>query len=216
MQRHALDERHELSATLRAAGPDAPTLCGDWTTAVLAAHLVRRERSLVEAAGRLPVRRLHDHSEQRLAEVAAREPYEHLVAEFEAGPPVPSPFALPPVREALNLLEYLVHHEDVRRAGPQVTPRELPEARERAVWSRLRLSAPLTMRGMRIGVRLVWPAHGEIRAGRPHRTDGRLVAVNGDPAELALVAFGRQRVARVAYDGTPEDVSLVSGARIAI
>ena len=40
--------------------------------------------------------------------------------------------------------------------------------------------------------------------------------VTGDPVELALVAFGRQRVAHVDYDGTAEDVDVVRGARIAI
>ncbi len=45
---------------MRAVGPDAPTLCGDWTTRDLAAHLVLRERRpdaaagiLIPAAGRL-------------------------------------------------------------------------------------------------------------------------------------------------------------------
>ncbi len=40
--------------------------------------------------------------------------------------------------------------------------------------------------------------------------------MTGDPVELALVAFGRQRVAHVDYDGTAEDVDVVRGARIAI
>ena len=36
-------ERHALVDTMRAVGPDAPTLCGAWTTRDLAAHLVVRE-----------------------------------------------------------------------------------------------------------------------------------------------------------------------------
>lgn len=211
MQHDALDERHDLGTTLRAAGPDAPTLCGDWTTAVLTAHLLRRERSLVEAAGRLPVARFRQHADRHLVELATHVPYEQLVARFEAGPPPYSPWALPPLREAVNLLEYVIHHEDVRRAVPDAHPRLLPVARQRAVWSRLRFAAPVTLRAVPVGVRLIWPGHGERRTRRDP-----VVTVTGDPVELALVAFGRQRVARVDYDGPAGDVATVSGARIAI
>ncbi len=38
-------ERAELCDLFDELGPDAPTLCGDWTTADLAAHLVVRERN---------------------------------------------------------------------------------------------------------------------------------------------------------------------------
>ena len=33
-----------------------------------------------------------------------------------------------------------------------------------------------------------------------------MVTVTGEPLELALLAFGRQRVAQVDYDGAAEDV----------
>ncbi|WP_346995752.1 maleylpyruvate isomerase N-terminal domain-containing protein, partial [Dietzia sp. SLG310A2-38A2] len=36
-------ERSALVETMRAAGPEAPTLCAGWTTRDLAAHLVVRE-----------------------------------------------------------------------------------------------------------------------------------------------------------------------------
>ena len=38
-------------ATMRASGPDAPTLCEGWTTRDLAAHLVIRERRLDATPG---------------------------------------------------------------------------------------------------------------------------------------------------------------------
>ena len=44
-------ERAALVTTMRAVGPDAPTLCGDWTTRDLAAHLVLRERRPDAAPG---------------------------------------------------------------------------------------------------------------------------------------------------------------------
>jgi hypothetical protein len=52
MPRYALDERSDLADSLRTAGPDAPTLCGDWSTNQLAAHLVLPERSVTEVLGR--------------------------------------------------------------------------------------------------------------------------------------------------------------------
>ena len=54
----AQDERARLVETMRAVGPDHPTLCGDWTTRDLAAHLVVRERRL-DAAQHLECRH-HD------------------------------------------------------------------------------------------------------------------------------------------------------------
>jgi uncharacterized protein (TIGR03085 family) len=211
----ALIERHELCATLRASEPDAPTLCGDWTAALLTAHLLQRERSLTESLGRLPVARFRRRAEQRLTEIVASRPYPDLIAAFDAGPPAFSPMALPALREAVNLLEYAVHHEDVRRAAADVLPRDLPTERQQAIWKRLRVSGPFLIRAVPVGVRLVAPGLGTAATRRAKR-GGPVVVVTGAPLELALVAFGRQRVARVDYDGAPDDVATVRDARIAI
>ncbi len=37
-------ERHAMVKTMSEMGPEARTLCGDWTTRDLAAHLLVRER----------------------------------------------------------------------------------------------------------------------------------------------------------------------------
>ena len=213
MQHHVLDERAEFGATLRTAGPGAPTLCGDWTTSELLAHLILRERLSAEAAGRVPVRQLRELSENVIAGYVEDHDYPEMVDTFEGGPPAISPWAIPVIREAFNLLEYTVHHEDVRRARGDTAPRVLPPPREQAIWNRLRRSAPFTMRMVPVRVRLEWPGHGGVDAGR--RGHGK-VRVTGDPMELALVAFGRQRVAHVAYHGSPADVAIVTGARIAV
>jgi uncharacterized protein (TIGR03085 family) len=215
MNQHALDERHELSRTLRATAPDAPTLCGDWTAALLTAHLVQRERSITEVLGRLPVGSLRRRAEHRLAELVAARGYEQLVDEFEAGPPALSPWAIPQLREAVNLLEYAVHHEDVRRAHPGVAPRPLSVARQRAIWQRLRFSAPMTMRAVPVGVRLVAPSFGATSTRRV-KSGGPVVTVTAEPLELALLAFGRQRVAQVHYDGAPADIARLTGTRIGV
>jgi uncharacterized protein (TIGR03085 family) len=215
MQRHALDERYELADTLRAAGPTAPTLCAPWRTGELTAHLVRRERSIVEMAGRVPVPALRLRAETALTDYLETAGYEQAVDEFAAGPPHWSPWGFGPVRETVNLVEYTVHHEDVRRAAPQWEPRLLPIARQLALWSRLRLAAPVTLRSVPVGVELVWPGRGTVASRRARHGDP-VVTVTGEPVELVLVAFGRQRVARVAYDGRPDEIDTVRGARIAI
>ena len=73
------------------------------------------------------------------------------------------------------------------------------------------LGARLTLRAVRVPVRLVWPDHGEVSVGRGDAA----VTVTGPPEELALVAFGRQQVARVDYKGSAEAVEQVRGADIA-
>lgn len=212
MPGHALQERVEFAETLRNTDPAAPTLCGEWSAAQLAAHLVLRERSAVEALGRVPSQRAHAVAQRALDAFVARTPYRDIVAAFADGPPIWSPFALPPVREAVNLLEYLIHHEDVRRAAAGWVPRVLPNQRQDAVWSRLRWGARLTLRAMPVPVRLVWPDHAEVTVGGSEPT----VTVTGEPQELALVAFGRQQVARVEYDGPDDAVQRVRGADIPV
>jgi uncharacterized protein (TIGR03085 family) len=222
MRHHALDERHALAKTLRSAGPGAPTLCGEWSSAHLAAHLVLRERSLVELAGRLPVERLHAASERLIARVATEQPYDRLVDLFEEGPswrdvrwPLPTApaWTLPPVRELANLTEYLIHHEDVRRAGAGWSPRVLPVDLQMAVWKRAPFTARIAMRKVSVPVELFWPSHGVVRAGRkgPAR-----VQIIGDPVELVLFASGRLEHAQVEFAGEPEDVALVCGAKIGL
>ena len=211
MPGHAVQERVELADTLRSTDPTAPTLCGEWSTAQLAAHLVLRERSMTELLGRVPSRRAHAVAQRAIDDYVARTPYPRLVDDVAAGPPRWSPLALPPVREAINLLEYLVHHEDARRAVEGWIPRVLPVSRQEAVWSRLRLASRLTLRQLPVPIRLEWPGHGSTSVG-----GGAGVTVSGPPEELALVAFGRQQVARVDYSGPDEAVGQVRGARIAV
>jgi uncharacterized protein (TIGR03085 family) len=210
---YVLEERSAFAETLRSTDPSAPTLCGDWNAAQLTAHLVLRERSLVELGGRLSNAALQRRSHAAVASYADSNSFADLIDRFEAGPPRYSFFAVPALREGLNLLEYVVHHEDVRRAVPDVEPRELSSGAQTAAWSRLRFTARLTLRQVPQSVRLVSPAHGEIDAAKK---GAALVTVTGDPVELALVIMGRQRVARVSYDGPPDDVESFSGARIAI
>ena len=213
MSGHVLAERAAFAQTLRDTDPEAPTLCGDWDAAQLTAHLVLRERSLRELAGRVPRPVFQQLAQRGIDAYVAAHPYPQLVDDFAGGPPPWSPWALPALREAVNLLEYVVHHEDVRRAGADHTPRDLAPDVQDAVWSRLKLSARMTLRQVPQGVRLISAGRGEI-VSRPKAS--RVVTVTGDPVELALVTMGRQRVAQVRYDGDAGDVASFSGARIAL
>lgn len=179
----------------------------------------------MELLGRLPNRRLQAVAQRQIDDLVAREPYPQLVRAVERGPswkdatwPVPTSivWSVPLVRERANLLEYLIHNEDVRRAQPGWAPRTLPAEVQTEVWRRLPATVRLTMRALPLGVALARPGQGgEVRTGRAKR-HGVAVTVTGEPVELALFAFGRHAVARVDYDGEPGDIATVLGTRMGI
>jgi len=175
-------------------------------------------------SGRLPVRALRRHAAEAVDALVASEPYDKLVDAVASGPswtdlagPIPVAWAwsLPVIREQANLLEYLVHHEDVRRAAPDWEPRPLPVEVQTAVWKRLPTLTRMTMRAVPLGVGLSWPSHDELIAGRGRR-EGATVRITGQPVELALFAFGRGAVARVDYEGSRSDLTILKGARIGL
>ena len=197
-------ERHALADLLAQVGPDAPTLI-DWTTGDLAAHLWVREHDPIALVG-ISGGALAGVAEARMRRATRRLGYPRLVEEVRSGPPRLS--WARPIDAAANTLEYLVHHEDVRRAGAHaVAGRAMAEADNEEIMSRLgRMVTPLLGRR---GVRtvLVDEATGRsLSAGR-----GEMVTVTGLPTELALYAFGRERVAYVEVLG-PGEQGLGSGA----
>ena len=137
-------ERRELSDLLEELGPDAPTLCEGWTTADLAAHLVVRERNPTAAPGDPPRRLLRGPHTERLMEKAKAPGYRRVVDRVPQRS-TDRPFAVPGLRTLINLQEYVVHHEDVRRAnglGPRTDRPDLDDA----LWGNLRRSARLLLR----------------------------------------------------------------------
>jgi uncharacterized protein (TIGR03085 family) len=104
--------------------------------------------------------------------------------------------------EAVNLVEYVVHHEDLRRGSGPVPPRDLPAAELAEIWRRARLILKRAYRKAPVGVELA-PDGGR---GAPVKSGPSVVTVAGSPLELILHAFGRRGAADVRVDGSADDV----------
>ncbi|MER5734161.1 MULTISPECIES: TIGR03085 family metal-binding protein [unclassified Streptomyces] len=204
MSTHAKRERLLLADLLEAAGPDAATLCEGWRTRDLAAHVVVRERRPDAAAGTLvPV--LKERLE-RVQEEFAGKPYEELIGLIRTGPPRFSPFTIKQVDEGANVVEFYVHAEDVRRAQPGWSARELDPVFADALWSRLERGARLLGRKAPVGLVLRRPNGQTVVAhkGTP------VVTVSGEPGELTMYLYGRTEVAKVGLEGDPDAIELLS------
>jgi uncharacterized protein (TIGR03085 family) len=214
--RYARDERLALCALLDETGPREPTLCQGWTTLDLAAHLVLREHRPDAGAGMLggPFA-AHTRSMQR--KLTERTPYRRLVQIIRNGPPRLSLFGLPGVDERANVVEYFVHHEDVRRAQPDWEPRKLDQALSEVLWRRLGM-AKFILRKAPVGVELArddepepsGPGGPRVRITAKARTP--VVTVTGSPAELTMWTFGRISSARVRLDGSEAAIGALNAA----
>ncbi|MEU6116396.1 TIGR03085 family metal-binding protein [Streptomyces sp. NPDC047117] len=200
MSTHAKRERLLLADLLESAGPESPTLCEGWTARDLAAHVVVRERR-ADAAGGLVLKPLASRMERVRSEYAAK-PYEELIRLIRTGPPRVSPFGLKQIDEVSNTVEFFVHAEDVRRAQPDWTPRELSSGFADALWSRIERMARVLGRKAPVGLVLRRP---DGRTAVAHRGTP-VVTVTGEPGELTLFLFGRQSAAKVELDGDKEAV----------
>lgn len=189
-------ERAALVHALTQAGPDAPTLCEGWRSRHLAAHVILREHQPWTQAG-ANGGPLHGWSEGHLQKLAATalEPggYAALLARVEQPPAAWSPWSW--AGDLVNLAEYFVHTEDVRRgtwaAGPvtaggadgadgaegadgadashvaDARARDLPPGLRDALWAQLRRAAPLFFRRSPVGVVLVVPGGQRLAVKSP-------------------------------------------------
>jgi uncharacterized protein (TIGR03085 family) len=197
-------ERRALVDTLRAVGPDAPTLCAGWSTRDLAAHLVVRERRLDATAGiRIPF--LAGHT-AKVQNDTARSNWEDLLEMVASGPPLYSPFKL--LDSVANLGEMFIHHEDVRRAVDGWQPRVLDESVAAPLARQLGLLSRMTLSKLPAQVTLQTTDGRRVaRVGR-----GDAVTVTGEAQELVLFVAGRDAV-RLDFDGDPQAVAAVRAAR---
>ena len=201
MSTFAQRERLLLADLLEAEGPEAPTLCEGWRTRDLAAHVVVRERR-PDAAAAMLIKQLGPRLYKAMEEFAAK-PYEELIQLIRTGPPRFSPFQLKQIDEASNTIEFYVHTEDVRRAQPDWTPRELDRVFQDALWSRLERAARLMGRGAPTGLVLRRPDGQTVVAHR----GTPVVTVTGEPSELLLFSYGRQSAAKVELDGDKDAIA---------
>jgi uncharacterized protein (TIGR03085 family) len=201
-------ERARLCDLFDELGPDAPTLCEGWDTLDLAAHLVVRETRPDTGPGIILGGSFAAYTE-RVVERTKRRGYRWLVDRLRSGPPLP--WRIPGARTVLNLNEFFVHHEDVRRANGR-PPRTDIDDLDDAIWSMLRRGSRLQLRKVRgVGVVLARPDGDEVTAKRAG--DGEAtVRMTGRPGELLLYLNGRKEVAEVALDGPADAVRIVAEA----
>ena len=198
-------EREKLAQLLLEKGPDAPTLCEGWTTADLAAHLYIRERKPHLAGGYfLPA--LANTTKDAQATVKQR-PYADVVEEWAAGPPV----FMQPLDKAMNTSEHFIHHEDVRRGGGEVAPREFSRVVENDLMKAAKLMGMMALKSSDIPVVLTPPNHPPVTLGGARGVvehGDRVVRVSGEPGELLLWVTGRDAV-EVSIDGDDRDIQKV-------
>ena len=206
---HARRERAELADLLDQVGPDAGTLCEGWTTRDLAAHLVVREARPDAAIGVVggPTAGWTERVQDREAE----NEYATIVDKVRSGPPLLSVFSLPGAGGLMNLIEYVVHHEDVRRAQPGWEARDLPADLSNELWRRLRVPASGAFRSAATGVTFQ-RTDGDGASMVVHRGEP-MVTVRGSALDLLMMAFGRRAV-DVAVEGDPGDVADFTAARV--
>jgi uncharacterized protein (TIGR03085 family) len=201
----AQKERAALVSTMRDVGPDHPTLCGDWSTRDLAAHLVVRERR-IDAAPGIMIPALAGYTARVQGQVAAADDWNVLLDKIASGPPLLSPFKL--LDPVVNVAEMYIHHEDVRRAASGWEPRELDQDAVTALTRQVSLMARMALAKVPAKVSLRTPDGKTLAtAGR-----GESVVVTGAPLELLMFSSGRDE-ARVEFTGDEAAVAAVKAGR---
>jgi uncharacterized protein (TIGR03085 family) len=214
MSNPARHERQVMCDVFQEFGPDAPTLCEGWTARDLAAHLIVRETRPDAAIGIL-VKKAEPYSE-RVRRSVADEQWSDMVDTIRKGPPKVSPLRLSALDRLANTLEFFVHVEDVRRAQPSWSPRELVPEVETQLQAMLQRGAKLLARKSPCGLEL------EITKGSD--SPGRVIAKKGDPsvvlrgpaAEIVLFLYGRQAHAKVELSGPEDQVAALRNTRFGV
>jgi len=205
-------ERDQLCDLFLELGPDAPTLCEGWSTLDLAAHLVVRER---DPRGGLVILGGERFAglEAKLMGRAKEKGLDALVARLRSGPPLL--WKVPGVRTALNLNEWFVHHEDVRRANGQ-GPRDGLDRLDATLWQSLGTMGRFMVRGTDgTGVTIEAPGFGTKTVRKP-KGDAAQVTVVGTPEEIVLYLNGRRDAAQVELQGDEAALTALAQARLGV
>lgn len=204
-------ERQALCDLFAEVGPDAPTLCGDWTTRDLAAHLIMRERRPDGAVG-IVFSPAAGYSDRVQASIADTE-WGELVDQVRSGPPIWSPTRIAAVDRLANTVEFFVHHEDVRRAGDSWDERDISPELAKGLHSAVaKLAKQLTKRSD-YGIVLEPTEDLEPIAANKATPS---VTVRGSMGELVLFAYGRMAQCNVELVGDDEAVEAVKNTSFGI
>ncbi|HVC72054.1 MAG TPA: TIGR03085 family metal-binding protein [Acidimicrobiales bacterium] len=204
-------ERTALCDLLTRVGPAAPTLCSGWTTTDLATHLVVRERKPLAALGLVLPGPFAAGLAKTMKRMSTSESYDGLVALVRRGPPS----LLRPFDTAMNMGEYFIHHEDVRRGSGDTTPRPMADIAvvEEALWRSVGRGARLMTRSLGpTGLDLIHVDGRVVHARRGEHT----ATLTGRPGEIVLYLWGRGDAAHVELGGPSEAVAAVRNARFGI
>ena len=202
-------ERHLLCDLFLELGPDVPTLCEGWTAFDLATHLVVRERSLRGGPGIL----LGDKFPSLAKATEAAQEREHakgfpaVVGLVRTGPPLATKL----ISKFINLNEFVIHHEDLRRANG-LGPRQGIDDLQDALWKLYGHTARLTPglpKGF--GMELKRLNGSTITTGKAPR-----VTISGDPIEIGLYLFGRHGASTAVVSGDPAAVAAFGGADLGL
>ena len=185
-------ERQGLVETLKALGPDAPTLCEGWFTKHLLAHLIMRETEPVNASGIL-LKGRQKQTQNRLEELSTH--FESNLSKLMSGPPLWNPMRY--LDKWVNALEMLIHHEDVLRAQPNWQHRKFTESETKELDFLLKIAPRFLVRGTKVLPTLVV---GDLP------TTGRII-LRGDQVDLLLFLAGRQSASIVSIEGDESDVA---------
>jgi uncharacterized protein (TIGR03085 family) len=192
-------ERHELCDLFLELGPDVPTMCEGWSAFDLATHLVVRERSLRGAPGIMlgdKVKKLADATAAAQAREAERG-FDEVVERVRTGPPLPMKL----VSSFVNLNEFAIHHEDLRRANGLEPRTDRPDLQD-GLWKQLRMGVRLLPgRPKKIGLVLARPDGTTIVSGKEPAA-----RIAGEPLEISLFLAGRRTVAQIDITGDAEAV----------
>ncbi len=199
-------ERAALVETMRAVGPDAPTLCGDWTTRDLAAHLVVREGRLDAAPG-IAIPFLAGYTDKVQRQVAQSSDWDDLLDKIAI-----RPAAAVTVQALRCRCRTWARCSSTTRMS--VAPNPLGNQGHSTTTPPRALTRPLSVMA-RLTLRAA-PARVSLRTpeGKTVLTTGKGkdLTVTGDETELLLFISGRD-VVRLTFDGDADTVEAVRAAR---
>ena len=177
-------------------GPDHPTLNEGWTVADLAAHVYVREHKPSTGPGLVLGGAFARHTDRIRLQALDRLGFDEVVARVRSGPPT----LLKPVNGVMNVNEYFIHHEDVRRGDGATGPRAETEVADldEALWAMQGRGTRLLVRGLDdVDLTLARPS-GETK----HVGGGtRAATLTGRPTEISLFLSGRRDPAEVTIEG---------------